>query len=128
MKQELEFKIGSDGTIETIYHDGLEKLADAMGADVAQVCRASNVEWEEVSNPRSTRHLKGRGWTVRSAKNPELALRICSTGYGAAWVDEIICSKDSVYTIATFATRERAIEWEILYFWQLLDKERPFNG
>lgn len=110
MKDEFELKIGPDGTIETIYQEGLETFASDMGAEVVSVCRASNVEWEDKEHHK--------GWTVRAAHDPELALRVVDA--------QIVVSREG--DVATFMTREAAIKQEVKYFWELLEREGKSNG
>lgn len=110
MKNEVELKIGPTGTIEAIYQDGIEQFAEEMGAEMATVCRASEVEWEVVEYPDHTE----KGWSVRSAKNKLKALRV---EYGTQC--RIVCSDDANLNIALFTSREAAIEREIQHFWEL---------
>lgn len=124
MKDEFELKVGPDGTIETIYQDGIEAFAAEMGAEVATVCRASNVEWEElITKPLNARFPATKGWSVRSVKNPLLALRMKSHFNGGftdeRYFDELVCSSDPDLGIALFDTREDAITQEIEHFWEL---------
>ena len=106
MKDRLELEIGPDGIIRTIYRDGIEKLADELGGDVSTVCRASHVEFEEVDGRK--------GWTVRSAKDPEVALRVSDW---CRWLPK------RHGTIVTFATREEALTEEVAFFWELMHGE-----
>lgn len=101
MKNEFDLKITPDGTIETIYQDGLEDLAKEMGGEVAQVCRASNVEWEEIGTRK--------GWSVRSAKRPDFALRRLYDAIEPGLVGNIVL----------FETREEALTEELKFFWEL---------
>lgn len=103
MKDTFELRIEKDGSIEGIYQDG---LAQAIGAEETQVCRASNVEWEKVDD-------KLFGWTVRSAKNKDLAIR--AKGDGGYHVS---IQGPLVY----YPTREMALADEVKFFWQLLRK------
>lgn len=123
MKAEFELKVGPDGTIETIYQDGIEAFAEEMGADVSTVCRASNVEWEEVPQPLNARFPATKGWSVRSVKNPLMALRMKSDfnpGFtDERYTDTLVCSSDPELGIALFDTREAAITQEIKHFWEL---------
>lgn len=123
MKAEFELKVGPDGTIETIYQDGIEAFAEEMGAEVATVCRASNVEWEDVGVPLNARFPATKGWSVRSVKNPLKALRVKShfnPGFtDERYFDEVVCSDDANLGIALFDTREAAITQEIKHFWEL---------
>jgi hypothetical protein len=103
MKTQFEVIVTKDGSIDTIYQDG---LAQTLDAKVERVERASNVEYE---------HIEGRvGWTVRSAKDPALALR--ST-------DWCRCGPARTGAILTFQTREEALEEEVKHFWGLFGKE-----
>ena len=105
MKDEFELKIGPDGTIETIYQEGIEKFAEEMGAEVSTVCRASDVEWEEAGDKK--------GWTVRSARDPKLAIRSREQGN----ITELKCLRDGY--LHFFETRKEALEVEIQFFWEL---------
>lgn len=102
MKDTFEIEISLDGTIGTVYQDGIEKLADEMGAEIVRTCRVSHVEPE------------GKNWVVRSAMDPELALR---------WKHEdplsleVTVSKEGV--LAQFPTREEALQQEIKFIKEL---------
>lgn len=104
MKDKFELRITQDGSIESIYQDG---LAEALGATTKDVKRASNVEFE---------NFDGRqGWTVRSASDPQLAIRTIDgdgrfVGYEG--------------TIVTYDSREEALEDEVMFFWELLGWEK----
>lgn len=102
MKNEIDLIVGQDGSIETIYQDG---LAEALGAEESQICRASHVEFEEVDGRK--------GWTVRSARDTELALR---TTDWCRWAP----SREG--SIVTFTTREEALSEEVKHFWGLMEK------
>lgn len=123
MKDTFELKVGPDGTIETIYQEGIEAFASEMGAEVATVCRASDVEWEEVAVPLNARFPATKGWSVRSVKNPQKALRLKSDFNGGftsdRYIDSLVCSDDANLAIALFDTREAAIKQEIIHFWEL---------
>lgn len=122
MKETFELKVGPDGTIETIYQDGIEQFAEEMGAEVATVCRASEVEWEEIPAPINHRFPRLKGWSVRSVRNKDKALRIESSlnaGVGDRYIDTIVCSDNQHLAIALFESREAAIEQEIKHFWEL---------
>ena len=117
MKDEFELKIGPDGTIETIYQEGIEKFAEEMGAEVSTVCRASDVEWEVDAEPL----LHSKGWSVRSVANPKKALR---WKMGLQVIHDeanyfLVCSADENLRIILFQTREEAIQQEIKHFWEL---------
>lgn len=106
MKDTIELII--DGSkVEGIYQDG---LADLLDAREVLVCRASNVEWER------------GGWTVRSAHNPDRAIRSTMVGYGQYSV-----SDDLSRNIIIFPTRAEALEAEVTHFQELI-QGRNFNG
>ncbi len=119
MKDKVELEIAPDGTIRTMYQDGIEKFAEAMGGEVSSSCRASNVEWEEIQY--TTGALKG--WSIRSAHDPQLAIREIPS-------PEVyfVCSKDQDLRVALFVTREAALEVEVKYFWELLAPKREGNN
>jgi hypothetical protein len=95
----LELEV-ENGVIRSIYKDDIHPLLDGMGSTT--VARASNVEWEDVG--------LDRGWTVRSASKPYLALRLnCG---------RIIVSEEG--PLVFFNTREEALKEEINHFWELL--------
>lgn len=106
MKNQFELEIGPDGTIKTIYQDGIEEFAQELGAEVSSVCRASHVEFEQA--------WKRRGWSVRSAKDPNFALREVDDG-NARWLPT------AFGRIKLFHTREEALEEEVKFFWELLN-------
>lgn len=92
------------GVMRSIYKDELLPLYESLGKPKVQ--RASNVEWEESSD--------GSGWTVRSAHDPELAIRS---------ILQDCCYKRVVSRIGdllVFVTREAALEAEVEHFWELL--------
>jgi hypothetical protein len=101
MKNELELRVNPDGSIEGIYDDN---LAEAIGAEVKEVRRASQVEYED---------FQGRkGWTVRAAHDLHLCLRTVDGG-------PITVSREG--TVCTFQTREEALEEEVKHFFELLE-------
>jgi hypothetical protein len=104
MKDTIKLRIQPDGSIDCIYDDDLVTL---LGGEAAQVCRASNVEWLVIDG-RS-------GWTVRSAKDPDLALR---TFDWCRWRPSYLG------TIVTFQTREEALKEEVKFFWELFEPIR----
>lgn len=108
MDDRFELIIDSDGNIQTIYRDGIEELANEMGAEISTVCRASHVEPEEIDGRK--------GWTVRSAKNPEFALR---TTDWCTWKPGF----EDAGQVTVFPTRDEAIKEEIRFFWELLRAE-----
>ncbi len=108
--EQFELKIKADGTIETIYRDGLEAFAKDIGGEVAQVCRLSNVEWE--SNERGL-----KGWSVRSANAPDMALRYAYPHAGHPPWDV-----SSTGRVVLFETREAALAEEAKFVWELRGK------
>lgn len=122
MKETFELEIGPDGTIKTIYQDGIEEFAAELGADVSSVCRASEVEWEVVM-PLNARFPDTKGWSVRSARDGLVALRHQSNlnpGIGDRYIDTIVCSSNLSLAIVLFQTREEALTYEEKFFWQLM--------
>jgi hypothetical protein len=113
----VELEVGPDGTIRTMYKDG---IADMIGAEIKEVKRASRIEFEEVAIDGKIE----RGWTVRSEHDPELALRLVqypppfrASRYGV--------SRDPKSKLVAFKDREQALNFERLFFWDLLPpKER----
>lgn len=121
--REFVLDIGSDGVIRTIYKDELKEIAEDMKGEISTVCRASNVEWEVVEKPLNARFPATKGWSVRSAHNPTLALRWESSlnaGIGDRYTDNLVCSDNEHLAIALFESRDNAIKWEIHFFADLL--------
>jgi hypothetical protein len=85
-----------NGTAKMIYHDEEKPLMDKLGKFT--VTRASHVEWED------------NGWTVRSAKNPELAIR---KNKGA----QVVSTEGD---LVKFLTREEALKAEVDAFWSIV--------
>lgn len=108
MKQEFDLKIGADGTIETIYQEGIEAFAETIGADVTRSCRVSDVEWEEWSDWEGM-----QGWVVRSVKDRTLAIRSETKGNITAFY----CNRTDA--LHFFKTRKEALELEVRFFWEL---------
>lgn len=106
MKDEFKLVVDKDGTIEGVYEDG---LAEALDAEEKRVCRASNVEWEEIDGKK--------GWTVRSAEAPAYRYLRRSAADGS-----IECTTNGHGHPAMFATREEALAEEVKLFWELLGK------
>ena len=121
MKDSFELQILPDGTIRTVYQDGIDSL---LGATITKVGRASHVEWEEVPEAINHRFPATSGWSVRSAKDITWGLRLQSSlnpGVGERYVDTIVYSDNKDLAIALFESRERALEWELQFFWELLN-------
>ena len=89
--------IFENGQAKMIYHDEERPLMDKLGK--LTVTRASNVEWED------------DGWTVRSAKNPDLAIR--------KHKDREVVSTEG--DIVKFPTREAALKAEVDAFWSIVE-------
>ena|SRR5271166_3050905 len=96
--KDLEIKIDQEGNFSSIHDDTLNDLYSSLGKISIQRC--SHVEWEE------------GGWTVRSHKNPEKALRVAQ---GC-----VIVSTESKIPLAHFESREAGISAELKNFWALL--------
>jgi hypothetical protein len=110
MKDTIELII--DGSkVESIYQDG---LADLLDAEEVQVCRASNVEWEEVDGRK--------GWSVRAAHAPNLAIRTLTF-----WPFTRVVLNDQHYPVTLFQNREEALAAEVSHFWELI-QGRNLNG
>lgn len=109
MKNEFKLIISRDGSIGTIYQDG---LAEALGAQETEVKRASTVEWE---TNKQFPHISG--WVVRSAVNPRLA--ICDDR-SYPCVSEEQLEPAEVHVIY-FKERAAALEAEVQFFWSLLE-------
>lgn len=119
----MVLEVAEDGTIRTIYKDELIDFAEKIGGDMTTVCRASNVEWEKVEKPLNARFPDIKGWSVRAAHDPELALRVESSvngGIGDRYVDTLVCSRNPNLAIMLFSTREIALQAEVKFFHQLL--------
>lgn len=131
VKKKLSLDFGTDGTVRTIYSDDVSQFAEKIGGEISTVCRASNVEWETQEVTTNARFpAPNKGWAVRSAHDPKLALRIKSHFNpfgmlgGDRYNDEIVCSTDESLVVALFSSREKAIEWEVKFFFQLLPPNR----
>lgn len=103
----IQLQISEDGSIRTIYQDGVLPLLEDLAEAKASISRASDVEWEET------------GWTVRAHHDNELAIRLVVR-------DGRYCrvvAKEG--ELAIFPNREDALEAERAMFWQLLpEKEK----
>jgi hypothetical protein len=106
MKDKVNLRIGKDGLVSGVYQDG---LVDSVGGEVESVKRASNVEYEVTGTTK--------GWTVRSAARPLLAIR---AGMKEGTYQHFVGYDGE---LAIFATREEALEAELKFFWKLLIEE-----
>lgn len=111
MKNRFEVTVDEDGTITMIYQPGVEQHAKDLGGRVVKSERISHVEWE---------HQHG-GWTVRSAHDPEIAIRHCGCHLCKDdGVVRYIVGKEDQGPIAVFAERQQALEEEEKAVWKLL--------
>jgi hypothetical protein len=117
--EELKFKVGPGGVIETVYTDNLENLSDMMSASMVRVCRASHVEWEKGEPGFSM-----DGWVIRAAHDPSLFIRY--DGKGDDNPNPFIVSREG--HPMHFPTRHRALEVEVLMFWKLLPPKEKSDG
>lgn len=123
MKDTFQLEIGPDGRIKTIYQEGIEEFAQELGAEVSNVCRLSNVEWEEVPEALNARFPSTKGWSVRSAKDQSVALRYQSSlnaGIGDRYVDTVVCNNNPHLALALFHTREEALTYEEKFLRELM--------
>lgn len=123
-EEKLEIEVLPSGEIRMMYSDkSVKQVAEILGAKVVDVPRASNVEFERVTEIKNHRFPATEGWSVRAAHDPNLALRILSSfnlGVGERYIDSIIVSDNEHLAIALFTDREMAIKSEIEHFWELL--------
>lgn len=112
MSENLEIEVGPDGTIRTIYQDG---IAELLGAELQSVKRASRVEFEDVG-------IDGKiesGWSIRAEWDPELALRRVAMFSGSrTFLFKV--SRDPKSKLVVFKDRVLALQFERDYFWDLL--------
>jgi hypothetical protein len=101
-EKELNLDFGTDGVIRSIYDDKLVKFSEDVG-DMAQVCRLSHVEWEELGGKK--------GWTVRAAHDTELAIR--TLGPPSSRGPFVGVSRRQEYPVHVFETREEALKYEV---------------
>lgn len=113
MKDYFELEVDPDGTIRTMYQDGIEKFAEDIGGTIKTSCRASDVEWEDFGG-------EDKGWTVRSAYNKALGLRLFPLPAEGLTISEFKLSDDESKPMMTFKTRELALWHEQQNFWALL--------
>lgn len=114
MKDNVELSIGPDGTLRTMYQDGVEKFAEEMGGEITTSCRASDVEWEDDGTQK--------GWTVRSAYDKDLAIRSKESGA----IIGFKCAREG--NLHFFKTREDALKVEVTFFWELLAPKTEGNN
>lgn len=114
MKNQFELLIRPDGSLETIYQDG---LAEELGAQAVMVQRASLVEWEADEGACA-------GWTVRSAHHHAKAIRwtkAMPSFLGTEFGTYVAAMKvDTSGSIVVFKTREDALKAEEHFFWELI--------
>ena len=97
-------EVSATGGIRALWDDELPEFAKEIGGEVAQVCRVSNVEWED------------DGWVVRAAHNPKLAIR-----YKHGELNRV--SDDESLHLCKWKKRDDALFYEHKFFHQLLPKE-----
>ena len=111
-----------DGSIETKDGSEVQKLAVDLGAEITQSCRLSNVEWEDHTGHYGTNTWpRTKGWVVRAIHNPDLAVRVNSTQHGTS---PFILSARYQDVLAIFWTREEAIQFELMFFNEIMDDRR----
>lgn len=117
-------EIGPDGTIRMVYSDDLWEFAEKIGGDMKATCRASNIEWEEVSLNRTYFHrpTKISGWVIRAAHDKDLAIRMTDP---EGQEEGLECSRDLSKEVAVYEERKTAIEVEIQFFHELLPPPEP---
>lgn len=105
MKDEFSIEISTDGTIRSMYQDGIEAFAESIGGTITAIGRASHIEWEDGF------------WVVRSAHKPELAIResgdLCVSTAGP---------------VAKFTSKAEAYRWEEAFFWDLYQPKGMTHG
>lgn len=94
----MEFELDEDGNVRSIYTDEAAQFLERSGATVKKIERASHVEWE------------ANGWTVRAAKNTDLAIREVD--------GELVVSESG--PLKYFKQRDEAIQAEIKHVWELI--------
>lgn len=98
----VQLRVGRDGTVEALHYPGIERLVSRLGS-ISSVDRISHVEWETIDGKS--------GWTVRSSRDPDFALRTSPGG--------ILPLREG--PIATYSTREDALRDELRFAWNLKD-------
>ena len=108
---ELELQIDTDGTVRTIYDEAVLKELSEIDT-LKSIHRGSLVEWEQSGDIK--------GWTVRSALDPNYAIRI---GYDdTEEKPTLLVSVDPKNPLMFFKTREDALLSERVHFWKLLGR------
>jgi hypothetical protein len=156
MSKTISIDLLPDGSIEGIEGEVLHKIAAATGAEVTKSCRASNVEWEDHTDHSGADHwcAKGKGLTVRSAHNPDLAIRsrpmsiaeredkrffeYIDSCMGPAPIghDRLknpegrthVLSLDPGQPLVLFESRDEAIRWELHFFNAIMDARRKYEA
>ena len=101
MSDEIDLEVSEDGTLRGMYSEQLVTMIQAMGGKIVNIGRASVVEWDK----------NRKGWTVCSAKDLSLCMRVGVNGQAAL-------SRDG--EVIVFDRREDALKLERQFFWQLL--------
>lgn len=104
MKDEFTIEVDVDGTMRSMYQDGIEKFIESLGGSIQAIGRASHIEWEDGA------------WVVRSAKNPHICIR-----------DSNGLSVSDCGPIARFSSKAEAYRCEEVFFWQLYQFEEVLS-
>lgn len=112
-EEKLEIEISPCGILRTAYSDDLQELAAEMGAKFIDVERASCVEWRQFEDRA--------GWTVQSYRDPSLF--ICEDDRDEKYFVGTLFRSN----IAVFTLREKALEMEKKFFWDLLPPRRQLD-
>jgi hypothetical protein len=121
-KKSIELKIGKGGEITTVYDDAIhaELVLRLPSMQIKEIRRASHVEWEVIagSEPAVCRS----GWTVRSADDPRLALRL-----EASQLPKCVLSREGA--LLMWENREDALRHEREHVWELIAaREAAWKG
>lgn len=103
----IQLQISEDGSIRSLYQDGIIPALEELAGAAPSVSRASDVEFEN------------GGWSVRAHHDTELAIRLVVRD--GKYVR--VVAKEG--ELAIFPNREDALEAERSLFWELLpEKEK----
>lgn len=111
-EKKFDLDVGPDGVIRSIYKDELNKFAADVGGELAQVCRLSHVEWEEIDGKK--------GWTIRAAHDPDLAIRDNDWTHDQL-TEQYVCARtESGLKISVFPSRDEALTVEQNHYEELM--------
>jgi hypothetical protein len=119
MKDEFELEILPDGTIRTMYQDGIEDFAKEIGAEVSSVCRLTQVEWEE--------GVTEKGWTVRSEHDPRFCIRWVFDAQGERTIFKPMRLKFVNKDVVFFDTRDAALWAEQRFATEFIQDRAEFH-